>query len=85
LLWPSEVEIANRFINPQGKEVSAMNIIRFLFIMVLAVQLSGCVLTKIVTVPMRVVGAVISIVPVAGNTVHDVVDEAADKVDDIPL
>jgi hypothetical protein len=62
-----------------------MNLIRFLLIMALAVQLSGCVLTKIVTVPMRIVGAVISIVPVAGNTAHDVVDEAAEKVDDIPL
>ena len=62
-----------------------MNLIKFLLIMLLAVQLSGCVLTKIVTVPMRIVGAVVSIVPVAGNTVHDTVDEAADKVDDIPL
>jgi hypothetical protein len=62
-----------------------MNLIRFLLIMALAVQLSGCVLTKIVTVPMRLVGAVISIVPVAGNTVHDVIDEAAERVDDIPL
>jgi hypothetical protein len=62
-----------------------MNLIRFLFIMALALHLSGCVLTKTVTVPMRLVGAVISIVPVAGNTVHDVVDEAADTVDDIPL
>jgi hypothetical protein len=62
-----------------------MNLIRFLLVMALAVQLSGCVLTKIVTVPMRIVGAVISIVPVAGNTAHDVVDEAAEKVDDIPL
>jgi hypothetical protein len=65
--------------------MSIMNLIRFLLILALAVQLSGCVLTKIVTVPMRLVGAVISIVPVAGNTVHDVVDEAADTVDDIPL
>lgn len=62
-----------------------MNLIKFLLIMLLAVQLSGCVLTKILTVPMRVVGAVISIVPVAGNTVHDTIDEAAEKVDDIPL
>jgi len=77
--------MANRFSNLQGKEVSIMNLIRFLLIMALAVQLSGCVLTKIVTVPMRIVGAVISIVPVAGNTAHDVVDEAAEKVDDIPL
>jgi hypothetical protein len=62
-----------------------MNLIRFLFIMALVVQSSGCVLTKIVTVPMRVVGAIVSIVPVAGNTVHDAVDEAADTVDDIPI
>jgi hypothetical protein len=34
---------------------------------------------------MRLVGAVVSIVPVAGNTVHDTIDEAAEKVDDIPL
>jgi len=62
-----------------------MNLIRYLLIMLLAVQLSGCVLTKVLTVPMRLVGAVISIVPVAGNTAHDTVDEAAEKVDDIPL
>lgn len=62
-----------------------MNLIKYLLIMLLAVQLSGCVLTKVLTVPMRVVGAVISIVPVAGNTAHDTVDEAAEKVDDIPL
>jgi hypothetical protein len=62
-----------------------MNLIKLLLIMLLAVQLSGCVLTKIVTVPMRVVGAVVSIVPVAGNTAHDAVDEAADTVDKIPL
>ena len=47
--------------------------------------LSGCVLTKIVTVPMRVVGAVTSIVPVVGNPVHDTIDEAADVVDKVPI
>jgi hypothetical protein len=46
---------------------------------------SGCLLTKIVTVPMRLVGAVVSIVPVAGNTAHEVIDEAAETVDEIPL
>ena len=46
---------------------------------------SGCLLTKIVTVPMRLVGAVVSIIPVAGNTAHDVIDEAAETVDEIPL
>jgi hypothetical protein len=77
--------MVNRFSNLRWKGVPVINLSRFLLIMALAVQLSGCVLTKIGTVPMRVVGAVVSIVPVAGNTVHDTIDEAADKVDDIPL
>ncbi|WP_020561934.1 DUF6726 family protein [Methylosarcina fibrata] len=47
--------------------------------------LSGCVLTKIATVPMRVVGAAVSIVPVAGNAAHDVIDDAAETVDDVPI
>lgn len=53
--------------------------------LLLALQLSGCVLTKVVTVPMRVGAAVISIVPVAGNTAHDAIDTAADAVDRVPL
>ncbi|MGZ8143384.1 MAG: DUF6726 family protein [Methylosarcina sp.] len=47
--------------------------------------LQGCVLTKIATVPMRVVGAVVSIVPVAGNSAHDAIDGAAEAVDDVPI
>ncbi len=61
---------------------------RFLTTALLACALvfqSGCVLTKVLTVPMRVVGAVISIVPVAGNTIHDGIDAAAEEVDDVPL
>ena len=50
-----------------------------------AAQLCGCVLTKVATVPMRVTGAVISIIPVAGNEAHDAIDVAAEKVDDIPI
>ncbi len=52
---------------------------------VLIMVLSGCFLTKIVTVPMRVVGAVVSIVPIAGNKVHDAIDSAADIVDEVPI
>ena len=48
-------------------------------------QLTGCFLTKIVTVPMRLTGAVISIVPAVGNTAHDAIDTAAEAVDEIPL
>ncbi len=56
-----------------------------MLLVVLTFGLSGCVLTKLVTVPMRVVGAVVSIVPVAGNTAHDVIDKAAETVDDLPI
>ena len=45
----------------------------------------GCVLTKIATVPMRVVGAALSIVPLVGNSGHDAIDEAADLVDELPI
>jgi uncharacterized membrane protein len=47
--------------------------------------LQGCVITKLVTVPMRVTGAVVSIVPVVGNTMHDGIDKAAEVVDDVPI
>lgn len=47
--------------------------------------LQGCVFTKIVSVPMRLGGAVISIVPEVGNSAHDAIDTAADGVDDIPI
>jgi len=59
--------------------------IRFIVLAGLALLLNGCVLTKIVTVPMRLGGAVISIVPVAGNSAHDAIDEAAETIDAIPL
>ncbi|MCW5211685.1 hypothetical protein VU04_02110 [Desulfobulbus sp. TB] len=55
-----------------------------LLLIVLLPLLSSCLLTKVVTVPMRVGGAVISVVPVVGNTVHDAIDEAAEVVDEVP-
>lgn len=60
-------------------------VVRVVAVVALATSLSGCFLTKVVTVPMRVVGAVVSIVPVAGNTANDVIQGAANTVDDIPL
>ena len=56
----------------------------FLFLFLYHI-LNGCVLTKIVTVPMRVGGAVVSVVPLVGDTMHDTIDKAAEKVDDLPL
>jgi hypothetical protein len=47
--------------------------------------LQGCVLTKVITVPMRVVGAAVSIIPVAGNAAHSGIDSAAEVIDDIPI
>jgi len=54
-------------------------------LVLITLLLQGCVLTKLVSVPMRVTGAVLSIIPVVGNTAHDGIDEAAEIVDDIPL
>ena len=45
----------------------------------------GCVLTRAVTMPMRVGGAVLTIIPVAGDLAHEAIDEAAEAIDDIPL
>ena len=58
---------------------------KFVIAALLATHLSGCFLTKIVSVPMRLGGAVISIVPVVGNTANDAIDGAAEVVDDIPI
>ena len=62
-----------------------MRLIRALCLLTGTILLSGCLLTKFVTVPMRVVGAVTSIVPVAGDAAHGAIDEAADVVDKLPL
>jgi len=47
--------------------------------------LSSCVLTKIVTVPMRVTGAVVSVIPVLGVGIDAAIDQTADVIDTIPL
>lgn len=59
--------------------------IRFGLILVSVLMLSGCVLTKVVTVPMRVGGAVISVVPVVGEEIDAAIDETADVIDAIPI
>ncbi len=47
--------------------------------------LSGCFATKVVTAPMRVGGAIISVVPVVGNTIDTVIDKTADVIDAAPF
>ncbi len=51
----------------------------------LVIFLSGCVFTKIVTVPMRVTGAVVSVIPVVGDGVDSVLGASADVIDAIPI
>ncbi|MDF1780275.1 MAG: hypothetical protein P1U67_03165 [Alcanivoracaceae bacterium] len=74
-------------------------IIRAAMLAVLASTLSGCFLTKLATMPMRVVGstasvvgAVVSVLPVVGNSadealekVDGAIDATADGIDDIPI
>ena len=47
--------------------------------------LSGCVLTKVITVPMRVIGSVISVIPVVGDSIDEVLGQSADVIDAIPI
>jgi len=54
-------------------------------IMITACLCQGCLLTRVVTVPMRVGGAVLTIVPYAGDAAHESLDEAASVIDDVPL
>lgn len=58
---------------------------RVVALALVAVILSGCVLTKVVTVPMRVVGAAASAVPVIGDAMDEAIEEVADGIDEIPL
>lgn len=74
-----------RLLDFEAGEVMLMKILKTVLLLVMVAALQGCFLTKVVTVPMRLGGAVISIVPVVGNPVHDTIDEAAEVVDDIPL
>ncbi|TMB21086.1 MAG: hypothetical protein E6J71_08855 [Deltaproteobacteria bacterium] len=52
---------------------------------VVALSFTFVVLTKLVSVPMRLAGAIISIVPVAGNVANDAIGKAANLVDDVPI
>ena len=61
------------------------NTIRLIIIGIFTIVLDGCFLTKVVTVPMRVTGAVVSIVPGVGDVAHDAIDKSADILDKAPL
>ena len=58
---------------------------KLLVLALISLYLSGCVLTKVVTVPMRVTGAVISVIPVVGDGIDEVLEQSADIIDAIPI
>ena len=57
---------------------------KLFIIVIVALFISGCVLTKVVTVPMRVAGAVGSGIPIIGNQIDEVIDKSADLIDQLP-
>ena len=58
---------------------------KLLVLALISLYLSGCVLTKVVTVPMRVTGSVISVIPVVGDAIDEVLGQSADVIDAIPI
>ncbi len=58
---------------------------KLFLIILLSAMLGGCVLTKVATTPMRIGGAVVSVVPIVGNPVDDSIDVVADTIDKVPL
>jgi len=58
---------------------------KFLVFVLISLYLSGCVLTKVVTVPIRITGSVISVIPVIGDPIDDILGYSADVIDNIPI
>ena len=58
---------------------------KLLVFVLISFYLSGCILTKVVTVPMRVTGSVISVIPVVGDGIDEVLNQSADFIDAIPI
>ena len=62
-----------------------MRIVIFFFTSMLLLFLTGCIATKVVTIPMRVAGEVVGFVPVVGGVAEAVVDTTAGAIDLVPL
>lgn len=46
---------------------------------------NGCVLTRLISAPMRVIGGVLTLIPVAGDAADESLDTAADGLDKVPI
>ena len=62
-----------------------MRIIIFFFTPILLLFLTGCLATKVVTIPMRVAVEVVGFVPVVGSVAEVVVDTTVGAIDSVPL
>jgi len=58
---------------------------KLIVLALISLYLSGCILTKVVTVPMRVTGSVISVIPVVGDGIDEFLGQSADVIDAIPI
>lgn len=82
-LWTSPVA---RSLFQSGRLRCAFRTAKSLFLgAALLIPGGGCVLTRAVTAPMRVGGAVLTIIPGVGDAAHSAIDTAAEQIDDIPL
>jgi len=57
---------------------------KLVIIVIVALFTSACVFTKVVTVPLRVSGALASAIPIVGNQIDDVIGQSADLIDELP-
>ena len=57
---------------------------KLFIIFIVAIFTAGCVLTKVVTVPLRISGAIASGVPFIGNEIDEAIDKSADAIDLLP-
>jgi len=60
------------------------NVNKLVAISICVLFITGCVLTKVVTVPLRVAGAIGSGIPIIGNQIDEVIDKSADVIDELP-
>ncbi len=60
------------------------NVNKLVAISICVLFITGCVLTKVVTVPLRVAGAIGSGIPIIGNQIDEVFDKSADVIDELP-
>jgi hypothetical protein len=57
----------------------------YLTLIILSIYLSGCIMTKIVSAPIRITGKVVSIIPVVGDGTGMLLDNTADAIDVIGI